>query len=203
MSENHGMGSTCQQFFKDSLCPESPRVIATPQKCRCLEGTLLFLFHLFCLAASNFLSALDRSFKRCQSLWRVSMLTAGPYFRLSTQFSYVQIWTESSYDRFSVLKLGAKGLQKKNGKKQKPHKTNKIKAHQHNTNNPPPNQTHQRRSHNLCFLPLFQREPILHTAQQGSAPWSEAGTQNTKKDYVGHRIQHKPVVSPQKSFRSI
>lgn len=50
------------------------RAIATPCKCRCLEGMLLALLHSFCLAAWNFLSALDRSFQRCQSLWRGSVL---------------------------------------------------------------------------------------------------------------------------------
>lgn len=52
----------------------------------------------------------------------------------------------------------------------------------------------------LFFPSLFQKETILHTTNKAQTP--EAGTQNPKQDYVSHRMQHKPVVSPQ-SFRSM
>lgn len=87
-----------------------------PHRGRYLEGTLLVLSHLFCLAASDFPSAPDRSFKIWWSLWRASIFAVAPYFRFSRHFFYTQIWTESICDKFSVLKLRAKGLWKKKKK---------------------------------------------------------------------------------------
>lgn len=51
-----------------------------------------------------------------------------------------------------------------------------------------------------CFSLPFSRGKLSFTQnKRGSSLWCAAGTQNTQQDYVSHRMQHKPVVSPKAS----
>lgn len=97
-----------------------------PHHGKYLQGTLLVLPHLFCLATSDFPSAPDRLFKIWWSLGRASILSVAPYFRFSRHFFYAQIQTEN--DRFSVLKLRAKGLWRKKEKNPKNQQTTEVKS---------------------------------------------------------------------------
>lgn len=87
-----------------------------PHHGRYLEGTLLVLSHLFCLAASDFPSAPDRSFKIWWSLWRASIFAVSPIFQIFQTFFSTP---RSEQKAFVIDSLSWNSEQKVCGKRKK------------------------------------------------------------------------------------
>lgn len=51
----------------------------------------------------------------------------------------------------------------------------------------------------VFFFPFSRGKLSFTQNKRGSNSWRAAGTQTTEQDYVSHRMQHKPVVSPKAS----